>query len=313
VNKSLEMLDVNCQVSNNKLNSSLISQQKMIANYTATLKKVPSKASLEKLISDLEVNQTKIKDYKNSYIKSYNASNATYVKFMVLANKSLDIIENCGIPKMKSLYSSLKSNTTSQALIVMVVDDYTKCFKQYKNILSKELYKFDDTKDQSFNKSFAYNLNRSDYDRIDGNYLQGVNSSMQLNLTLRAFIDYQATKLKFYANFSSIIINLDTQTKAYAKKIDDHKKKLKYFENIRKTVTKLINGTQATMKNVEESIDILTKDCNAQSTVLKGKIARNKADLKSFEKLIDYFRENYYKISEDLRKKNMTQSQLLVL
>lgn len=222
---------------------------------------------------------------------------------MVLANKSLDIIENCGIPKMKSLYSSLKSNTTSQALIVMVVDDYTKCFKQYKNILSKELYKFDDTKDQSFNKSFAYNLNRSDYDRIDGNYLQGVNSSMQLNLTLRAFIDYQATKLKFYANFSSIIINLDTQTKAYAKKIDDHKKKLKYFENIRKTVTKLINGTQATMKNVEESIDILTKDCNAQSTVLKGKIARNKADLKSFEKLIDYFRENYYKISEDLRKK----------
>jgi len=258
---------------------------------------------MDKAISEQVKNQTKIQDFKNKYIKNYNNTQAAFVKFMSVVNKSLNLIEDCGIPKMRSLYQSLKSNSTSQTVLVMIIDDYTTCFQKYRDILRKDLSQFDDTKEHTFNKSITYHLNHSDYDHINGNFLQGLNSSMELNRTLHGFIDYQKTKLKFYANYSSIMINVDTQIKAYSKKIDDNKTNLKHYETMRKAVTKLINGTQATIKNVVQSIDILNKDCDSQSSILKGKIARNKEDSKSFDKLIDYFRANYYKISEDFKKR----------
>jgi len=268
------------------------------------LNSLSNKGNNSKLISETQKQLKIIIATKEEYIKSFKDTNESYIEFMSIAKQAVRLIGECGLPRLKILYDSTKDNSTgSKNVIEMATDDYTACYNRYDNLLTDHLSKFDDTKDFKYKNQVALYLNNTDFDCMDGNYILGINSTLELNKTIHEFINYEESKIKFFANYTQQIFIYDTAISQFKKLIQDYSVNNNNYDQIVREHTKLINGTNEAIQNVLKSISLLTSDCNTQISIFHKKIQSYKTEEISIKNLIEYFKNNYAKITETFRKK----------
>ena len=269
---NLKNYTLSCETSNSTLNINLADLQKMLSNYTNTLNNLKksnvSQSSNSQLNQEIKVLVAK----KNDYIESFKLTNASYSKFIKIANQSRKLIKECGYPKLNLLNELTKQKVTSKLTFDMAVDEYTSCFDKYDSLLTDHLSEYDDTKNYTFKTQIAYYLNNSEYDCIDGNYILGMNSTLQLNHTINQFVDYWNNLMNFYSNYTQQVIFYEASISALRKRVEEHSVNNQHYDQMRNEMTKLINGTTKAIENILKSISLLNTNCNMVYSDYRRKI-----------------------------------------
>jgi hypothetical protein len=269
---NLKNYTLSCETSNSTLNINLADLQKMLSNYTNTLNNLKksnvSQSSNSQLNQEIKVLVAK----KNDYIESFTLTNTSYLKFIKLANQSRKLISECGYPKLKLLNDLNKEKATSKLTFDMAVDEYTSCFDKYDSLLTDHLSEYDDTKNYTFKTQIAYYLNNSEYDCIDGNYILGMNSTLQLNQSIDQFVDYWNEKMNFYSNYTQQVTFYEAAISALRKRVEEYSVNNQHYDQMRNEMTKLIKGTTLAIENILKSISLLNTDCNMVYTDYRRKI-----------------------------------------
>ena len=272
-NNTLRNLTINCELSNSSMFTNLASLQNMLSNYTKSLDGLSSKVKINNRIVDIEKELKLVMFQKDKYMNDFNLTSSQFQNFLTLINQALKLINDCGYPKIKYLYDSSVSKTpASPTLFQLSVDDYTTCYRKYDDLLRTKVAPFDDSQPLYFKTAIYFYLNYSDYDCMNGDLTNGVNSTLELNKTLNKFIDYRKAKLDFYSNYTQQIFAYDATIKSFNSMIEDSKSNLKNLDEVQNSINKNINGTKLAIENLQKSITLLNTDCRNQAVSLNQKI-----------------------------------------
>lgn len=270
--KTLKNTTLNCETTNASLHLNLNNLNKMLGNYTQQLHNLPSKEAIQKQITNNQKELKIVIANRQEYIDSFQETNKTFHEFIVIYNKVFKLIADCGYSKVKALNEYSKAKSVSAAVLELTVEEYNSCFRKYDDLITKHLSEYDDTPYLTFKTAMAYYLNNSDYDCINGDYLKGMNNTLELNKTIVQFKGYYESKLAFFANYTQQVTLFDKAIQNYRKIISDFQSNIKNYDDIKKDLTKLIEGTNSTIQSVLKTIELTNKDCTTQILNLKEKI-----------------------------------------